>query len=185
MNSLNHKGTQTLQSERLTLRRFNINDAQAMFDNWASSPKVTEYLSWEPHESIEETKRILEEWTNNYNNLNTYHWAIVYQDNVIGSIGPVRMSERNHHCEIGYCIGDNYWNIGLMTEALRCVLKYLFEEINFHYIMARHDVNNMASGRVMEKSGMKLEGIMRESHYRRDGTYGDLKIYGILDREFN
>ncbi|GEM_PF-6663323 len=59
---ITNKGTQTIQTERLKLRRFTVDDAQAMFDNWANDPRVTRYLTWSPHESPEATKQLLERW---------------------------------------------------------------------------------------------------------------------------
>ena len=73
---LTHKGTQTIYTERLVLRRFTVDDAQAMYDNWANDERVSRFLSWSPHKSSEETKQLLEGWCDAYKNDTTYNWAI-------------------------------------------------------------------------------------------------------------
>ena len=70
-------GTQMIKTERLTLRRFYIEDAQAMYRNWASSREVTKYLPWPAHENLEVTKAVLEDWDRQYETEDFYNWAIV------------------------------------------------------------------------------------------------------------
>ena len=65
---LAHKGTQTIYTERLVLRRFTVDDAQAMYDNWANDERVSRFLSWSPHKSSEETKQLLDGWCDAYKN---------------------------------------------------------------------------------------------------------------------
>lgn len=71
-----------------------------------------------------------------------------------------------------------------MTEALSAVLHYLFMEVGYHRIYAKHDVENVASGKVMKKCNMIYEGRLREQYLRYDGTYSDALIYSILKQEF-
>lgn len=91
---ITHKGTQTIHTERLILRKFTVDDAQAMFENWASDEKVTRYLTWCPHESPEATKQLLELWCAAYENPNTYNWVMEYEGTPIGNISVVRLSEK-------------------------------------------------------------------------------------------
>ena len=74
---MTHKGTCTLETKQLLLRRFTGNDAEAMFRNWANDPEVTKYLTWSPHGDIVETRRILKNWTESYEKSDFYCWAIV------------------------------------------------------------------------------------------------------------
>ena len=83
---ITHKGTQMLRTERLTLRRFFMDDAQAMFENWANDERVTRDLTWLPHESPEFTRQLLAGWCAAYDNLSTYNWAIIYEGTPIGNI---------------------------------------------------------------------------------------------------
>lgn len=179
---LSHKGTMELETDRLILRRFTEDDAECMFINWASREIVTKYLSWFPHKNIEETKEIIRSWIREYEQTNRYQWAIMLKESneLIGSIGVVRQNESIESAEMGYCIGDDFWFRGYTAEALRCVLKYLFEDIGFNRIAAIHDVNNPNSGAVMKKSGMKYEGTLRENGLTKHGEPMTISIYSIL-----
>ena len=87
------------------------------------------------------------------------------------------------NCEVGYCIGHDFWNKGITSEALSAVIQFLFEEVGLHRIMAKHDVENPASGEVMKKCGMTYEGRLKEYYLRQDGTYSDSLVYGILNQK--
>ncbi|NLA84266.1 MAG: GNAT family N-acetyltransferase [Clostridiales bacterium] len=150
-----HKGTKELHTERLVLRRFVIEDAQDMFNNWANDPEVTKYLSWEPHGSIEVTENLLRIWEKDYENPKCYNWAIVFDGHLNGSIGLLNPRDDMGEAEAGYCISKAYWGRGIAAEALAAVLKYAFEEAGFRRIIAKHDVRNPNSGKVMRKCGMK------------------------------
>lgn len=160
-----------------------------MFYNWASDDRVCRYLTWKLHDNIEETKLLLDHWINSYMKKTEYNWAIEIKaiNQVIGSISVVHYQEANRSCEIGYCIGYDYWNKGFTTEALYAVIEYLFEETDFHRIEAKHDTQNPASGKVMQKCGLTYEGTLKESVIRKDGSFGSMKVYGILksDHERN
>ena len=69
---MNHCGTQTLESERLILRRYQSEDYKAMYKNWASDPEVTKYLMWPTHPNEEVSKSVTEEWITNYSNEKYY-----------------------------------------------------------------------------------------------------------------
>lgn len=180
-----HKGTKAINTNRLLLRRFQIDDAYDMFKNWANDSEVSKFLSWKPHSSVEVTKKIIEGWVNEYINPNVYDWVIELKEigEVIGSISIVNLDEKNYSCEIGYCMSRMYWNKGIMSEALKSVIDYLFSYIGFNRIVARHDTNNIASGKVMLKSGMKYEGTLRQVQIRGEEFY-DLAVYAILKNDW-
>lgn len=159
---LSHKGTQTINTERLLLRRFEFTDANDMFNNWANDYEVTKFLAWKSHENIEITKEIVKQWINEYENNNTYNWAIELKEigEVIGGISLVKLDEKNYSCEIGYCMTRKHWGKGIMSESLKAVIDYLFLEVGFNRIVAKHDTNNIASGKVMLKSRMQYEGML-------------------------
>jgi len=179
---LSHKGTVELETDRLILRRFTENDAECMFINWASREIVTKYLSWFPHKNIEESKEIIRSWIEEYKQADRYQWAIVLKESneLIGSIGVVEQKENVRSAEMGYCISDYHWRKGYTSEALACVIRYLFDEIGFNRISAKHDVNNPNSGAVMAKCGMKYEGTLRESWHTKEGDPMSVSIYAIL-----
>ncbi len=182
---INHVGTKTLETKRLILRRYELSDAEDMFNNFANSKNVSRFLSWYPHENVEVTKKLLISWIEEYKNDNRYMWAIVLKEmnQVIGSISVVGMSEKHQTAELAYTIGEAYWGKGIATEAVEVVIAFLFNEVGFHRIQAKHDTRNPASGRVMEKVGMKFEGTMRHERIHKDGSRGDTSIWAIIHDE--
>lgn len=182
---MNHIGTNTIETDRLILRKYKITDAEDMLKNWGSDSKVTKYLSWKPHKDIKETKEILNIWISNYDDSNVYNWGIELKEinEVIGNISVVKLEDSNKSCEIGYCIGSKYWNKGIVTEALKNVIEHLFKDVEFNRICARHDIRNLASGEVMKKCKMTYEGTLREIQFRNN-EFCSLAVYSILRNEW-
>ena len=178
-------GTKQLETNRLMLRKFSIDDAENMFKNWANDKEVTKYFSWPPHGRIEVTKNVLISWIDNYKNMEVYNWGIVAKDigEVIGSISVVNHSCKSLVCEIGYCISKAYWNKGITTEALKAVIKFLIKEVRVERVHAFHNINNVASGKVMQKAGMIFEGKLRKYHLNRDGALEDVNMYSKIDTD--
>ena len=183
---MKHLGTQSIETDRLVLRKTRLEDAQAMFDNWASDPEVTKYLTWPTHSSVDVTKQIAESWVKGYEDEKFYQWMIELKEigQPIGSISVVNMDERVEKVEIGYCMGRNWWHKGIMTEALRAVMDFLFIDVGVNRIEARHDPRNPHSGGVMRKCGMKYEGTARQADRNNQGIC-DAAIYAILRSDFS
>lgn len=181
---LTHKGTQHIKTERLYLRRFTVSDAQTMFDNWANDERVTKYLSWSPHGTVELTKQLLEVWCAAYERPETYNWAIEYNGKIIGSISVVRISNKSEYADIGYCIGFDYWNKGITTEAAKAVIDYLFTEVGVNRVGISHAVKNPASGKVAQKCGLTFEGTKKEYFKTSNGEFLDISDHGIIRREW-
>jgi len=180
-----HKGTQTIETSRLILRRARRDDAEPMFRNWASDPEVTKYLTWPTHSSLAISEMVIGSWVREYEKDSYYQWMIVLKEigEPIGSISVVRQNDRVEEAEIGYCIGSRWWHRGIMTEALNAVIKYLFTEVGMNRVAARHDPNNPHSGRVMRKCGMKYEGTTHASDRNNQGIC-DADHYAILRCEW-
>lgn len=181
---MTHQGTKTVKTERLILRQFTTGDAEAMFRNWASDPRVTRFLTWEPHASVEVTKSVIEGWCALYQNPAYYHWGIEYGGELVGGISVVRQNEHDETAELGYCIGHGFWGLGITTEAARGVIDYLFREVGVHRVSIRHATDNPASGRVADKCGMRLEGILRGAGKLASGAYVDTAVHGILREDW-
>jgi len=178
--------TKEIETDRLILRKFKIDDINDVFNNYASHEIVSEFLTWQPHKSIEDTKVYLSEVVlPEYEKEYTYRWAIVLKEinQVVGCIDVVKKNIDKQCVELGYVLGDVFWGKGIMPEAGRAVIKYLFEE-NFVRIQAIHDVENPKSGRVMQKIGMTYEGTMRKFERRRDGKLSDCKMYAIIKDDY-
>ncbi len=177
---ITHKGTKTIKTERLLLRRFTVNDAEAMFENWANDERVSKFLSWEPHGSLDNTRNLLEQWCTSYDNDNCYNWVIEYEGQAIGNIATVGFNDRSERTALGYCMGYDWWNKGIMTEAAKAVTDYLFAEVGVNRIEISHAVKNPASGRVAQKCGYEYEGTRREFFKTSAGEFLDSAFYGII-----
>jgi RimJ/RimL family protein N-acetyltransferase len=101
---------------------------------------------------------------------------------LIGAIG-IEVNEKNDWAEAGYWIGVPYWGHGYATEALRAMIPWAFETLNLNRIQACHFTRNPASGRVMQKAGMTLEGILRQ-RVKKWGKFEDIAVYAILRHEY-
>ena len=180
-----HLGTQALETERLILRKFQISDAQNMFDNWASNPNVTKYLIWQPYKNVDDVKTYIQSCIDNYKNPDYYYWVIEYRENrqAIGTISVVDFKDSINCALIGYCIGEDYWHKGITAEAFKRVIQFLFEKVGVNRIESTHDVNNPNSGKVMEKCGLKYEGTLRQAGVSNQGMI-DVVIRSILKSEY-
>ncbi len=176
---LNHKGTQQIETIRLILRKFRAEDAEDMYRNWAGDPLVCRYLSWGPHREVDDSLRRIINWVGSYGKSNFYEWVVELKglNKAIGSISVEFSNEGDESCEVGYCIGAAYWNRGIMTEALRAVMHFLFYEVGYRRIQAKHDVLNKASGKVMMKAGMQFLKTEYRVGTRRDGSQYDCAVY--------
>ena len=109
-----------------------------------------------------------------------YVFAICYGEKVIGSIGAVR--EANVHrytAELGYYIAEPYWGMGIMTEAVRRMCAYIFENTDIVRIFADPYAHNKASCRVLEKAGFQFEGVLSQNAFK-NGQFVDMKMYAII-----
>lgn len=177
-----HKGTQKIETERLILRKFKPSDSEYMFKNWATDSEVCKFLSWNPHSGLSETEQVVENWINTYMYDNYYNWAIELKEigEIIGQISIMNLNEAYYSCEVAYNIGRIFWGKEIMSEALRAVIIYMIKDIGINRLEAKHDTKNPASGRVMQKSGMKYEGTMRQVKINKHGYFYDLAIYSVL-----
>ena len=181
---MNRTGTRRIETHRLILRPFTPDDADDMFKNWASDPEVTRFLTWPCHSGVDVTRILLKEWISHYADGDYFNWVIEWKESgaAIGNISVVRLDENTEAAEIGYCMSRAYWGRGIMPEALRAVTDYLFDTVGLNRVWAKHDVNNPKSGRVMQKAGMKPEGIHRGAGKNNQGIC-DCAIYAIVKRD--
>lgn len=183
---MEHKGTVTIDTERLLLRQFKESDVLAAYNNWMSDDKVTEYLRWPTHGSIDVSDKVIKSWIDLYKNKDFYQWAIVLKemgDEPIGTISVVDMNDRLDIVHIGYCIGSRWWNKGIVTEAFQGIIPFLFDEVKANRIESQHDPNNIGSGKVMLKCGLKYEGTLRQADFSNKGIV-DAAVYGLLASEY-
>ena len=172
-----------LESERLILRSWTLEDLDDFYE-YAKNDNVGPNAGWKPHESKEESEKILKSFIKN-----NEVWAIEYKENkkVIGSIGlhkdEMRMGIKAKM--LGYVLSKDYWGKGLMTEAAKEVIKYGFEEEELDLISVRHFRFNDRSKRVIEKCGFKYEGTLRKGRKLFNDEVVDLVLYSMLKEEYS
>lgn len=182
---MEHKGTKTIETDRLILRAFCIDDINAAFVNWTSDEKVTEFLRWPTHTDISTTERVIKNWIAESKNPDFYQWAIELKKikEPIGTISVVDKNESLNILHIGYCIGSKWWHRGITSEAFSAIIPFLFDEVGANRIESQHDPNNPHSGDVMKKCGLSYEGTLRQADISNKGIV-DACMYSLLKSEW-
>lgn len=173
--------TKFLESRRLILRKFTIDDAKDMYNNWSSDPQCCRFLSWDVHKNVEETENLLVSWVNAYD-FGALNWVIELKDTheIIGSICVITLSKKHNTAEVAYCYGSRFWGKGYATEALRRIIEYLLFDCSIYLVEARHISGNPASGRVMEKAGMHKDAVLKNRRFNKHTKErNDSIIYSI------
>ena len=170
-----------LKTERLTIRPFQMEDAPRI-RQLAGAREVALNTLFIPHPYPDGAA---EEWIASQavklqeeNSLN----LAIDNGEFIGAIG-LQIKKDHNHAEIGYWIGVPYWGRGYATEAVGAMIRYGFQELKLNKIFAAYFARNAASGRVMEKNGMRHEGTLRQ-HQKKWNEYVDLEFYGILSEDW-
>ena len=183
---MQHKGTVPIETDRLLLRRFRLEDSEAAFQNWTSDPQVTAFLRWPTHETVDTTRSVIQSWVDGYAEDSFYQWAIVPKNGANQPIGTISVVGRNDALDIlhiGYRIGSKWWRQGITSEAFSGILPFLFEQVKANRIESQHDPRNPNSGKVMEKCGLRYEGTLRDADSSNQGVV-DAAMYSILAREY-
>ena len=145
---------ETIRTARLVLRRPRLDDAPAIFRNWASVPVATQYLSWPTHQSVAETETHVMT-TVAWWERGSHVWLITVPpgDEPIGSIG-IRVRETE--ADLGYVLSPDHWGQGIVPEAARAVIAEVFARPTVTSVWAHLDAENVRSERTLQKLGMTL-----------------------------
>jgi [ribosomal protein S5]-alanine N-acetyltransferase len=183
---INYSGTPKIETDRLILRKLEMTDAQSVFDHWLSDERVTDNRINPAHKSVSETVERVQKIISQYGSEDFCYWAIELKDTgeLIGEIDLYDFDNATENCEVSYSLGFKWWNQGYGTEALRAVVEFGFRTMNIHKISAAHNTDNPASGRIMIKVGMKLEGIIRHMIRNSKNQYKDCAVYGLLQEDY-
>lgn len=178
------KDLPALETERLLLRKLRMEDAGDMYE-YAIDPEIASMGMWEPFHSLEDSLQDLTETLEGYAKGTLLSWAIEYkaEQKMIGRVSLMPFSRRNLRAEIGYAMNRQYWGKGLMSEALRRLIQFAFTDLGLNRVEAAVFPDNPRSIAVLEKAGLKLEGVRRESTFR-DGQFVDVNLYSLLKREW-
>lgn len=182
---MNHVGTKVIDTSRLVLRPFIMEDAIPAYFNWCSVEEVTTFLTWKPHTDPKFTVETVYGWVKSYTKNDFYHWAVVLKEmnQPIGSISVVEFNHKVDAVHIGYCLGEKWWNLGYTSEAFSAIIPFFFEEVGVQRIESRHDPNNPHSGKVMTKCGLQYEGTLRQADANNQGRV-DAAYYGLLAEDY-
>lgn len=172
----------TMTTNRLLLRLFQKSDAGAVTKlcNNYNIYKNTLYLPY-PYQ-LKDALSWIEQHHNNLDANKLYEFAVTDKESreLYGAIA-LSNNQKSNNGEMAYWIGEEYWGNGYATEAGLAIVQFAFEEKKYHKVFARHFNSNPASGRVLQKLGMKKEGILIE-HVKKENQYEDLVYYGIVNQ---
>ena len=149
-----------LETVRLRLRKPIAADAKAIFSRYAQDPEVTKYVSWRAHQKVAETREFVTSCLVSRKAGKAFHWVIERRDNH-QLLGMMTARADDQKWELGYVLARSNWGKGYMTEAVKGVVDWAFKQPEIFRVWAVCDVDNLASARVMERAGMKREGILR------------------------
>lgn len=146
--------TPILQTDRLILRPFCMEDSQEVFECWESDPAVAKYMFWDSHNDVNITIGWVKKELSKRDSDDWYRWAILSKEtgDLLGT-GLIYVEEEYAKFEIAYNLGKKSWGCGYTTEAMQEVIKFAKEELGINEIMGRHAKENPTSGRILEKLG--------------------------------
>lgn len=171
-----------LETERLYIRRFVEKDLPDFYA-YASDSLVGPSAGWKPHESMEESEEILNEFVKS---ADIFAMEYKKEGKVIGSLGLHEDRKRDFKGArmLGYAMGKEYWGQGLMTEAVNALLEHAFIELDMKIISAYHYPFNQRSKRVLLKTGFTLEGTLKMASTLYDGQVVDDVCYALTREEY-
>jgi Acetyltransferases, including N-acetylases of ribosomal proteins len=174
-----------LETDRLLLRKLRMEDEQDLFE-YCSDEHVSKYTVWYSHRTLDDTRMYLDAVMGKYNRHEVAPWGVEEKESgkLIGTTGFVHWDTKHARAELGYALSRSCWNKGYMTEAVRAVIAFGFEQMGVVRIEARCHLENWGSAKVMEKSGLLFEGILRKQIFVKQ-NHEDVKLYAITIDDYN
>lgn len=184
--SIEYKTIHNLQTQRLLLRKLDMQDVPNYFARLGSSPNITKNMLFDPHKDISESKAAVQKALFRYEAGNYYRWGIALREDnsLIGVIELLRFDNTYNTCSFAYMLGEDFWNQGYGTEALKAAFRFAFTELKVSAIQADHFSENPASGAVMRKAGMRYLGTT-PGKYEKHGIRHDAMEYRITKEEWD
>lgn len=182
MLTLNFSSFPTLQTERLLLRAHLTTDAKLLFA-LRSNEEVMRYIDKENPKNFKETEAKIKLMQDGFDNKTSIAWLIALKEKpneMIGEIGYYRTDLANYRAEIGYMLHQDFWRKGLISESLKKVISFGFQEMKLHSISANINPSNDASRQILLKHGFEKEAYFRENYYFK-GKFLDSEVYGLIN----
>ncbi len=174
-----------LESPRLILKNLEESDAADVFE-FASNPNVAHYMAWGAHQTIDDSLRMIKKAQENYDKGWPIPLGIVLKEGsdrkVVGIVGLTVVSARHRNFELVYALGEKYWGKGILVEASKLLIDFSFKHFAMNRLQCSCKEENTQSARVMEKLGMKYEGVLRSFLYLK-GEHWNIKMYSQLKNE--
>jgi len=171
----------TLTSARLCLRPFALTDARDV-QRLAGDKRVALAATTIPHPYPDGAAQAwISTHAESFENMREANFAVTLREGgtLVGAISLLDISRKHERCEVGYWTGVDYWNRGYCTEALSRVIPYVYEDLKLTKVVARCSAWNAASARVMEKAGLRREGLLLK-HALKHGKFEDVLVYGLV-----
>ena len=169
---------------RLLLRKITMADAEAYFTRLASREPVTRYMTFDPQKDLSEAKASVEKSLARLEAKSAYRWVIdLPGEGLIGVIDLLAFDEVRSSCSFAYMLNDEFWGRGYGTEAVKGVFDFAFRKMGMERIEADHMAENIGSGAVMRKAGMRYLRTDR-AKYEKNGVLHDAPVYAITREEW-
>ncbi|MEN6357878.1 MAG: GNAT family N-acetyltransferase [Armatimonadota bacterium] len=179
-----YKNLPRLETERLVIRKYTLEDIDDYY-GFASDPEVTKFLRWGPHPNWSYTSEYIQGVLDSYSDGKDTPWGIEHkaEKKIIGSIHIMQLDLYHKKAQIGFVLARTYWGNGYMVEAVNTVFEYCFTKLQLNRIEGLCIPENNAGVRVMQKTGMKLEGLLRQCQYQKS-EFRDFQIFAILRSDY-
>lgn len=170
-----------LKTQRLLLRQMRPEDQQELFI-LRSDPRILEYIHTQPAATPDHALAFIEMINSRVEQNETAFWGITTgeKDSLIGTCVLWHIQKEHHRAEVGYVLHPDYWRRGLAKEALAAMISYGFNELKLHSLEAQVAPQNIASIRVLEKTGFVKDGYFRENFYH-EGNFLDTAVYSLIN----
>lgn len=185
--SAHFKTFPTLETERFILRELTDDDTTAIFEIM-SDPEVSRYLGRPPMATMEEAKRRVDIFKNEFTKQDGYAWAITRREDgyMIGFILFWGIDPAHYRAEAAYSLRSQFWGQGITPEAMTAGIDFMFKTVGLHSLKAQTDPDNKASRRVLEKLGFEQEGYFREDYYiEHEGRFSSTAHFGLVVSDWN
>lgn len=175
-----HIGTIDIETDRVLLRRFKLNDSINMFKNWANSDLVTRFLSWKPYSNVNQVEKYIKDTIRQYDEKSFYNWAIELKEigEIIGSVSA-DIDEKLSCAHLSFCIGHKWWNQRIMQEVISNLITVFMEKIQVERLESCHESGNNTAGKVLLRSNFQSEAILHKSYLGINGP-SDMVWYSII-----
>ena len=184
INNIPFENFPTLETERLLLRKFRLNDASAIL-SIRSDEQVMKYMDTEWHKNIPNSENFIAKNLESYEKKEGIFWAIVAKENkeFLGDFAFWKIDKKNSRAEIGYTLKPKFWRKGYMKEAIIAIIGFGFNNLQLHSLEANVNPKNNNSSELLKNIGFRKEAYFRENYFY-NGTYLDSEIFSLLETDF-